>query len=86
MVTKQVKSRQRISNFNMDEMEFVEKEEEIEEIVVDPVSGENKIQKKKVLRRIAVPKNTEEQEFISNKEIEINVKKNQILKPNQKQK
>ena len=44
----------------MNEMEFVEKEEEIEEIVVDPVSGESQIQKKKVLRRIAVPKNREE--------------------------
>ncbi|EAR99595.2 hypothetical protein TTHERM_00138580 (macronuclear) [Tetrahymena thermophila SB210] len=61
MVKKTIKIKKKLSN--VDDLEVVEQEHEIEETVVDPITGQQKIIKKKVLRKVAVPKSKLDQNY-----------------------
>ncbi|KAL4457103.1 hypothetical protein ABPG74_014741 [Tetrahymena malaccensis] len=61
MVKKTIKIKKRLSN--VDDLEVVEQEHEIEETVIDPTTGQSKVIKKKVLRKVAVPKSKLDQNY-----------------------
>ncbi|KAL4508254.1 hypothetical protein ABPG72_003558 [Tetrahymena utriculariae] len=61
MVKKTIKIKKKLSN--VDDLEVVEQEHEIEETVVDPITAQSKIIKKKVLRKVAVPKSKLDQNY-----------------------
>jgi len=70
MVKKTVNIRKKLSN--MDDVEVVDQEQEVEVTEVDPVTGETRTTTKKVIKKVAVPKDkvNEKYDFIEKESFE----------------